>query len=262
MFPKASPYSKVTEARRKAFYTCKVSRLPETSLKMMELPPQKTALPASVDLRSKFPPVYDQGQLGSCTANALCGAFAYNASGFAGSRLFLYYNERNIEGTVSYDSGAYLHDGIKALEKQGLCPETAWPYLISKYRTKPTAACYTAALKDMVLTAQNIQPTLPIMKQALSLGFPFVIGFRVYTSFETSAVAATGMVPVPNTATEQLLGGHAVCVVGYDDVKQCFICRNSWGSGWGDKGYFYAPYAYFTDPTMTSDLWYISSVKK
>jgi len=220
------------------------------------------ALPASVDLRSKFPTVYDQGALGSCTANALCGAFAYNAPGFAGSRLFLYYNERVIIGTVNYDSGAYLRDGIKTLKVQGLCAETLWPYIISKYRTKPTAACYTAALKNIVLTAQNIPPTLASMKQALTLGFPFVLGFRVYSSFESAQVAQTGIVPVPNTSTEKLLGGHAVCIVGYDDVKQCFICRNSWGSGWGDKGYFYAPYAYFTDPKMTSDLWYISSVKK
>jgi C1A family cysteine protease len=97
-------------------------------------------LPISVDLRGKMPPVYDQGALGSCTGNALACAFEYDDKNiFQPSRLFIYYNERNIEGTVSSDSGALISDGIKSLETYGVCPETLGPYDISKFADKPHA---------------------------------------------------------------------------------------------------------------------------
>ena len=244
----------------KRLYNCVISRVPAEKLKVLPLP-STSSLPSSVDLRSKFPPVYDQGQLGSCTANALCAAFAYDAPGFVGSRLFLYYNERLIEGTTKYDAGAYLHDGIHALETYGVCTEALWPYNINKYATKPTTGCYTAALSDKVLTAQNIQPTLTAMKTALANGFPFVFGFTVYSSFESANATRTGIIPMPG-AHEQILGGHAVVAVGYDDAHQWFIFRNSWGSGWGAGGYGFIPYAYISNASLTSDLWYITSVKK
>jgi C1A family cysteine protease len=203
----------------------------------------------------------DQGNLGSCTANALCAAFAYESAGFEGSRLFLYYNERVLEKDVAQDAGAFLSDGIKCLEKYGVCPETEWSYFISKFATKPTPTCYTDALKHVAVTASNIQNTLAAMRQSLFLGLPFVVGIAVYDSFESEAVARTGLVPMPNTNTEQLLGGHAVLVCGYDDKKKLFIVRNSWGVSWGNKGYFYLPYAYLTNSSLSSDLWNISVTK-
>jgi hypothetical protein len=241
-------------------YNCTISRLPENQLKFMTLPATTSPI-AAVDLRSKFPPVYDQGNLGSCTANALCAAFAYAAPGYVASRLFLYYNERLLENDISHDAGAYIHDGIKALEKYGVCTEAIWPYITHKYAVKPPPACYTAALSDRVLTAQNIQPTLTAMRQALFQGYPFVFGIQVYSSFETAAVSANGIVPLPGP-NDKLLGGHALVAVGYDDNKKWFIVRNSWGAGWGSRGYGFIPYAYLTNPSLTSDLWYISSVKK
>jgi C1A family cysteine protease len=98
------------------------------------------------------------------------------------------------------------------------------------------------------------------MKNVLAGNLPFVIGFTVYASFESSSVAATGIVPMPRPR-EQILGGHAVLVCGYEDSKQLFIVRNSWGTRWGVNGYFYIPYAYFTNPSLVSDLWTISKVK-
>ena len=246
----------------KRIYNCLISRLPPNKLNFLNLPSGRVAGPAAtVDLRSRFPPVYDQGALGSCTANALCAAFAFNAPGFTGSRLFLYYNERMLERTITYDSGAYLHDGITAMKTYGLCSESLCPYIISKYAVKPTAAMYTAALADRILTAQNIQPNLATMKQALSQGYPFVFGFTVYSSFESASASATGIIPMPGPR-ESILGGHAVVAVGYDNTHQWFIFRNSWGSGWGDHGYGYIPYAYLSNSSLTSDLWYITSVKK
>lgn len=259
--PRLSSIASLNLNGGKRIFNCLISRLPSHQLNFLNLTPHPTGPPATVDLRSRFPPVYDQGALGSCTAQALCAAFTFNAPGFTGSRLFLYYNERMLEKTITYDSGAYLHDGIAAMKTYGLCSESLWPYIVSKYAVKPTPAIYTAALADRVLTAQNIQPTLSVMKQALSQGYPFVFGFVVYSSFLSNSASTTGIIPMPGPR-ESVLGGHAVIAVGYDDSRQLFIFRNSWGAGWGDHGYGYIPYAYLSNSSLTSDLWYITSVKK
>jgi C1A family cysteine protease len=109
-------------------------------------PPRLTALPPSTDLRPQCPPVYDQGQLGSCTANAIAGAIEFDQmkqgqTPFVPSRLFIYYNERDIEGTVGSDSGAQIRDGIKSVAQQGVCPEPEWPYDITKFTEKPPDTC-------------------------------------------------------------------------------------------------------------------------
>jgi len=215
--------------------------------------------PIKIDLRSKCPPIYDQGQLGSCTANALCGAVQYEKMSLQGSRLFVYYNERMLENTIPYDAGAYLSDGVKTLQKYGVCPESEWPYDITKFAVKPPQKCYTDALLNTATKVANIQNTLSAMKNSLINGFPFVVGIAVYTSFESQAVANTGIVPMPKPR-ERLLGGHAVMCVGYDDSKQLWIMRNSWGTNWGDKGYFYLPYAYLTNSSYSSDLWNIQII--
>jgi C1A family cysteine protease len=221
---------------------------------------QSENLPISIDLRSKMPPVYDQGQLGSCTANALCASYEY-LSKKMGSRLFLYYNERKIENDINQDGGAELSDGIKSLCKNGICLESEWPYDTTKFAECPPEICYADALKNKTLKVKNIQNTLEGMKTCLSQGFPFVVGIKVYSEFETEEVAKTGMVPMPS-ATSQCLGGHAVCVVGYDDEKKLWGVRNSWGSAnWGINGYFYLPYEYLTNSDLSSDLWAILSVE-
>jgi len=221
-------------------------------------------LPTSVDLRPKMPPVYDQGQLGSCTANAIAGSFEFAIDkelkpDFVPSRLFIYYNERVIEGTVKTDSGANIRDGIKSANTQGVCPETEWPYTISKFKTKPTAKSYKDALKTVVKTYSAVNQDLNSMKTCLALGYPFVFGFSVYTSFESASVESTGIVNLP-TKTEKLLGGHAVVAVGYDDSTQRFIVRNSWGSSWGQAGYFTIPYTYLTNSNLASDFWQIDLI--
>jgi C1A family cysteine protease len=219
------------------------------------------AMPPKVDLTSQCPPVYDQGQLGSCTANSIGAAFEFELMkqrlpDFMPSRLFIYYNERAMEGTVNTDSGAQIRDGIKSVAQQGVCPEPLWPYVIAKFKTSPPKPCYVEALKHKVSLYQRLVPTLNQLKGCLASGYPFVFGFTVYDSFESPAVAKTGHAPMPVPA-EAVIGGHAVMAVGYDDSKQWFIVRNSWGTTWGMKGYFTLPYAYLTDPNLADDLWTI-----
>ena len=240
----------------------KISKIDPSQLNILEIPNNTFRLAPSniVDMRNKMRPIVDQGNLGSCTANALCCLVNYIDPKMNGSRLFLYYNERSIQGTINFDAGAYLHDGVASLIKNGICSEKSWPYIISKYKTKPPNTCYTEASDHQVLTAKNINNDLQSMKNALQSGFPFVVGILVYQSFMSATVAKTGMVPMPGPK-DRLLGGHAIACVGYDDNKKVFIMKNSWGTSWGAKGYFYLPYAYLTSKSLTSDLWCLLTIE-
>lgn len=230
-------------------------------------------LPAKIDLRKACPKeVYDQGQIGSCTANAIAGAIEFDLlkqqkTVFTPSRLFIYFNEREMEHSVTQDSGAQIRDGVKSANKLGVCPETLWPYDATpadpntniwpagaKPAQKPAPACYAEALKHQVLNYQRVSRSLSQMKGCLAAGYPFVFGFTVYDSFESPAVAKTGDLNMP-TSTEAVVGGHAVLAVGYDDGTQRFIVRNSWGAKWGKKGYFTIPYAYLMTENLSDDFW-------
>jgi C1A family cysteine protease len=241
--------------------------LPDHRDQLYAAPAEVTGvIPAKLDLRAQCPPVYDQGQLGSCTANAIAGAIQFDrmkqklAAVFTPSRLFIYYNERAIEHSVNSDSGAQIRDGIKSVGQQGDCPETEWPYVIAKFKAKPPKNCYADALKYKAVLYQRVTQTLSQLKGCLASGWPFVFGFTVYESFESASVAKTGHVSLPKSG-EPTVGGHAVVGVGYDDAKQWFIVRNSWGAGWGMSGYFTLPYAYLTDENLASDFWTIRVVQ-
>jgi C1A family cysteine protease len=241
--------------------------LPDSRDRMFAAPPATLgALPASVDLRGQCPPVYDQGALGSCTANAIAGALQFDemkqaeADAFAPSRLFIYYNERVIEGTVDEDSGAMLRDGIKSVSKQGAPHEALWPYKVTTFRDKPGAAAYKDAARHQALLYQRVPRTLDQMKGCLADGYPFVFGFSVYESFESAAVARSGVVPLPSPR-ESLLGGHAVLAVGYDDASARFVLRNSWGGAWGQAGYGTIPYEYLLNANLSDDFWTVRLVE-
>jgi C1A family cysteine protease len=231
-------------------------------------PPTALAeLPKRVDLRRGCPPVYNQGELGSCTANAISAALEFDQikqrlkDTFTPSRLFIYYNERAMEGTVDSDSGAMIRDGIKSVAKRGACRETKWPYKIGSFRKKPSRPCYTEAKRYQALRYMRVTQTLGQLKGCLAAGFPFVFGFAVYESFESAQVARTGHAPMPK-AGESNLGGHAVLAVGYDEARQWFICRNSWGAKWGMRGYFTLPYPYLVQSSLSRDIWTIRQVEE
>jgi len=220
-------------------------------------------LPTSVDLTGKCPPVYDQGQLGSCTANAIAAAIEFDRlkeglEDFIPSRLYIYYNERAMEGTINSDSGAQIRDGIKSVAKKGACPEDEWPYNITMYQERPTDACSKDALQYKVKSYTRVVQNLNQMKGCLASGFPFVFGFTVYNGFQP-AVEGDGYVPMP-APEEGMVGGHAVLAVGYDDASQWFIVRNSWGVIGQMKGYFTIPYAYLMDSNLADDFWTIRLV--
>jgi C1A family cysteine protease len=236
-------------------------------------PAHAAALPAKVDLRPHCPPVYDQGQIGSCTANAIAGAIEFEQikqglPEFTPSRLFIYYNERILEGTSpSVDSGAQIRDGIKSVASQGACMETSWPYSDTNtdpdpcpdcaFAKEPSASCYTEAGNHTIKNYQRLNSAvLSTLKSCLAGGYPFVFGFTVYESFESDQVTQTGIVPMPGPQ-EAVVGGHAVVAVGYDDSTKEFIVRNSWNTDWGIKGYCMMPYAYLTDTNLADDFWTI-----
>jgi len=242
--------------------------LPDFRDRVLSLPAEKTAsLPSSVDLRKSEAlafEIYDQGNLGSCTANAIGAAFHFEQlrqglRGFTPSRLFIYYNERSMEGTVEKDNGAYIRDGIKSLNKEGICPESMWPYDIDTFTQKPDEICYKEATLNTCKEYARVPQTMEDMKGCINEGFPFVFGFAVFESFMTHEVATTGIMPMPDEF-EGILGGHAVQACGYDDENQWFIVRNSWGEEWGDKGYFYMPYEYISNTQLCSDLWAVRFV--
>lgn len=228
--------------------------------------PVLAALPAKVDLRRKCPPVLDQGQLGSCTANAISNAFRFCLSAqaakavFQPSRLFIYYNERAMEGTVSEDSGAQIRDGIKSVVKLGVVPETDWPYVVSKFATKPPSRLFKKALSYQALSYRRLTPTLDQIRGCLASGFPFVFGFTVYEGFESESVAKTGVLKLPKPG-ERCVGGHAVLAVGYDDKTKTVMVENSWSDKWGKKGFFTMPYDYITNPDLADDFWTIRIVE-
>jgi len=236
-------------------------------------------LPKKVDLREFCSIVEDQEALGSCTANALAGNLEYldkkgitfpfvdrdkdNPDRRTGtgrdlgytdvSRLFIYYNERVLEDTVDYDSGASLRDGIKTLRKQGACWEKAWPYVIERFDKKPPRKCYMEAKKHCIESYHRIN-SLPEMLTCLAEGYPFVFGFTVYESFQSQRVAKTGVANMPGKR-EKVLGGHAVMAAGYNQSQKRFLVRNSWGTKWGKDGYFTMPYEYLE--TLSADFWTI-----
>ena len=203
------------------------------------------ALPTSCDLRPKMPPVYNQGELGSCTANSAAGALEYligkqGATEYVPSRLFIYYNERLLTNQVSVDSGGSIYDVVDSVKQYGACPETLWPYNTNEFTVKPTDASYSSALSSFKFADEfYLNKDEIALKTSLAAGFPVMFGFTVFDSFESPAVAQTGLVPFPSDS-DNIVGGHAVLLVGYENTANDvnWIIRNSWGENWGINGYF------------------------
>lgn len=222
---------------------------------------KSTPCPNVVNLTTRCPPVYNQGQIGSCTAQAAACMYASlvfvaSMERFDPARFFIYYNTRMIQGTINEDSGATLRDTMRALQVYGVCPETMWPSTPEQLFIKPASNCYSHATNRQVLSYVAVPQNLTFMKQLLAQGFPFVLGVLVYPSFFSNPV-----IPLPDTRKEAVLGGHAMCVIGYDDRKQAFLVRNSWGRNWGIQGNCYLPYTYVLNRFLTFDIWAMYSVE-
>ncbi len=216
-------------------------------------------LPRSVDLRAHCPPVYDQKGLNSCSANATAAAVEYNLIKekrkrvIFPSRLFLFYNSRALEHTEKSNEGVYIRDAIKSVASKGDCPESLWPYVESKYPTRPPQKCYDSALLYKVVKYYRIRRKLDHFRSCLASEYPFVFGFAAHERF-LHEVRKTGHLDLPAPG-EKLVGNHAVLAVGYDDETQRLIVRNSWGPKFGLKGYFSMPYTYLLKKHLTADFW-------
>ena len=251
-------------------------------------------VPARIDLRENCSPIEQQGNLGSCTAQALVGALEFlelQKDGRAASaaptsensnlspersrrcdsrskienyfrdlsRLFVYYNEREAMDTIMEDSGAMLRTGIKVLKNLGVCRESIWPYKIARFTEKPPDNCYQEAENHQVTAYQRLH-TLAEMKACLAMGLPFVFGFAVYEHVMSEQVRKSGVIRLPRPS-ERMIGGHAVMAIGYDDAKKALLFRNSWGSEWGKSGYGSLPYAYPESRELSDDFWCIQATE-
>lgn len=222
-------------------------------------------LPVKFQLDKEIP-IYDQGDLGSCTANSGCACYRYEYAQlkntfdtFDPSRLYLYYNTRKIEGSTEEDAGAYIRDVFKALNKDGLCEESLFPYYTDRFATEPSPNCYINGKKYQTVRYAAVPQDLNSLKSAVFSGAAISFGFDVYKSFMYGSW--TEICPIPNPSKEQLLGGHAVTIIGWDDNKKAFLIQNSWGSDWKNKGKFYMPYEMVTDNKFCDDFWVIDEIK-
>ncbi len=212
-----------------------------------------TVLPSLVDQRPVCLPIRNQLQEGCCSGFAT-GALRESLHCLAAGALlgeplspaYLYARTRMLEGTFPNDVGATLADEMTTLVNYGVCPESVLPYS-GNAAEGPTPAADVAAVPFRIAAAVRVgfgsMNSIDAVRYALAVaGTPVVFGMAISASFETTG--SDGLVPLPGPAeVDKPLGGHAMLCVGYDDTKQRLIVRNSWGESFGDKGYFYIPYA-------------------
>jgi C1A family cysteine protease len=238
-------------------YTYKKPKVPHKTLKLHAAAPGSAiALPDLSTTLQLCGPVIDQGSLGSCTACSGIGAAmllsnrqirdgVWKGPTLDASVLAFYWDERSIDGTTDSDAGASIADSVQAATTAGYIPDSSWPYTEDPYATPPTVSPL-AVLADHAPITQDIDT----IRACLAMGYPVQFGIMVYSSFESQAVASSGAVPLPDTNTEQQLGGHALFLYGYDHPNQMFLGRNSWGPQWGDEGNFTIPYSYILDAEL------------
>lgn len=225
------------------------------------------ALPPSVSMLPLMPPAYDQKAHGSCTAQAARGAVQFTAKEQTGfkrkqpvpSAMFIYWNTRNDQGTAHDDSGATLRGTFKSLVRYGYCAERFWAYKDDNLLEQPTDDAYVKAAPYRLRTSayMRVPQTLTALKTCLFERNPVAFGAMLYESFDRARVS--GVVPYP-LKDEDAIGGHAMLVVGYDDERQAFLVRNSWGKRWGLDGYCWIPYSYILNNDLTADLWTLKAV--
>lgn len=215
----------------------------------------------AVDLRPWASTIEDQRHLGSCTGNAIVGGYELLLRRDAPdkftelSRLFVYYNARIFDNAIEVDVGAFLRDGIKAIARWGVCTETLHPYNILNFAATPSIASYVDAATRTIKNYYSIQ-TLDQILDALNNDYPVPFGVNVYSGFD-DITTRNYIIPVPDRS-EEPLGGHAMCFVGYDLPRRLLLVRNSFGVDWGDKGYCWMPFDYVLNESLDSWVFDIS----
>ena len=218
-------------------------------------PPRAPKLPTSVDLRSGMPPIYDQGNLGSCVANATIAALSYmnrkvnKNSFYMGSRLYQYFVGRGVDAILDQDAseltsdvGLYVDTGVKSVQQYGILSESLYPYNINKYAYLPPSSVFVTAQQNKTISFSSIVKNLTTLQTYLSNNIPIIIGINAFSSIFTPI---QGRIADP-TNNQQPIGGHCILIVGYNNTTSLFTIRNSWGTGWGNSGYATISYAYIT----------------
>ena len=209
--------------------------------------PLKSEPRSQVDLREWASAVDNQLDLGSCASDAMANAYELQVRRQAPenfvelSRLFVYYNAREIDNSINQDSGAYLRDVIKAVRDHGICSEALWPYNVENFAVRPSDKSFEDARSRSLRNYQRLD-TVQDMIPALDQERPVIFGMEIYDSF-MSVNAENPVVPMPGP-NEQGHGGHAMCMVGYRLPEQQFLAKNSFGTAWGDRGYCWIPFEY------------------
>lgn len=242
--------------------------------------PTDLQLPPSASVAQWMGPIRDQGQEGSCT-----GQMGAEVRDWLYRKLYLFEKDRSVQpgtfmasaefvylcnliadGDLGKDDGSTIHQTFITLNQKGACLDSQMPYRDTEYSRPPDAAQYADALVYKG-GPYHYLPTLTEMKACIASGYAFGAGIDVYESFEGTALADSGMMPMPKD-NEQMLGGHAQFFLGYDDnieaspgTKGALFVQNSWGSGWGlsapgrtDRGCYWMPYQYALDGHVT-DAW-------
>jgi C1A family cysteine protease len=210
-----------------------------------------------------LPSIINQGNIGSCTANAFYFTVMQQTKNqIPLSRLFLYANCRCLDNTpLNQDSGTYVRTVCNAILNYGVCKESVYPYITTNFVNLPPLTAYKNSNQFKKFTYTFLAQNVATIKSCLTTyNVPIIFGFMVYSSFMSNTVSTTGVAPMPNTTTETLEGGHCACIVGYDDTAQRFTCVNSWGTSWGNKGYFTIPYTYLTNTSLASDFCFTTFV--
>ena len=266
--PLASESSKENITRK---YTLKFSTgIPKHPLLKYESSYNRITLPVEVDMRPECPPIYDQLNIGSCASQACGAAAAYilknqQLTAFTPSALFLYYNTRLQEESVEVDSGTTIEGVVWSLAKHGVAPEIDMPYIDDEvaFKTPPSQIAYTNALQYMNLdnlSLSRVSQDAYTIKSLLANRIPIICGLQIYSSFESPQVKATGIVPTPNPRVEKYLGGHAIMLAGYNTSTGVYYGRNSWGSDWGQSGYFEISDSFILNPRFADDFWKIEKI--
>ena len=217
---------------------------------------------SSYTIQPKISQILDQGNLGSCVANAFSQYIRImTAYKLQPSRILFYYIGR-LTGSlyITEDTGLDIRMACSVMKDYGVCQESVCPYNINNFANTPSLNSFQASKLFKKYSYSFVTQDLIHIKSALTLNTPIIFGFQVYSSFMSRSVASNGIVPMPATnpitgiISEMPQGGHCVLLIGFSDTTQMFTCLNSWGQSWGNKGLFYMPYAYILNTELTSDL--------
>ena len=201
--------------------------------------------------------IYNQGDIGSCSANAICnqimGLKDYTDNTYP-SRLYQYYNSRLLEGNIKEDTGATYRSAYKALSKFGFCDEKLCEYDTKQYKVEPSKECYDTANKSLIKKYQSLIPSIYAIEYAISQNLIVTFGTIIYDNFNDYD-KTDFIIPYPKGGQ---LGGHAICICAYDHSKRLFKIVNSWGPEWGINGTAWMHYDHVIDQNYSFDFWTIS----